>query len=116
MVLGGTQYLIQQNWVNASGGYCALNANGLPHTLTVSVTGKQGGTGQVESYPGDPPFPLITTGETVSITYPAGTVVTLAYTAYVGYFTGWSQDCSGVQLCVVTMDSDKSVTGTFSNH
>ncbi len=25
MVLGGSQYLIQQNWVNASGGYCALS-------------------------------------------------------------------------------------------
>lgn len=25
MVLGGRQYLIQQNWVNASGGYCALS-------------------------------------------------------------------------------------------
>jgi len=25
MVLGGRQYLIQQNWVNAKGGYCALS-------------------------------------------------------------------------------------------
>jgi hypothetical protein len=25
MVLGGMQYLIQQNWVNANGGYCALS-------------------------------------------------------------------------------------------
>jgi hypothetical protein len=25
MTLGGKQYLIQRNWVNASGGYCALN-------------------------------------------------------------------------------------------
>lgn len=25
MMLGGRQYLIQQNWVNASGGYCALS-------------------------------------------------------------------------------------------
>jgi hypothetical protein len=24
MVLGSRQYLIQQNWVNASGGYCAV--------------------------------------------------------------------------------------------
>jgi len=25
MNLGGSDYLIQQNWVNASGGYCALS-------------------------------------------------------------------------------------------
>jgi len=25
MALGGTNFLIQQNWVNASGGYCALS-------------------------------------------------------------------------------------------
>ena len=25
MTLGGTNYLIQRNWVNASGGYCALS-------------------------------------------------------------------------------------------
>lgn len=25
ITLGGKQYLIQQNWVNASGGYCAMS-------------------------------------------------------------------------------------------
>jgi hypothetical protein len=25
VTLGGKQYLIQQNWVNASGGYCAMH-------------------------------------------------------------------------------------------
>ena len=25
VTLGGSNYLIQQNWVNASGGYCALS-------------------------------------------------------------------------------------------
>ena len=25
MTLGGTKYLIQRNWVNASGGYCSLS-------------------------------------------------------------------------------------------
>ena len=25
VVFGGTQYLIQRNWVNASGGYCSMS-------------------------------------------------------------------------------------------
>ena len=35
MFLGGRDYLIQRNWVNASGGYCALSYSGTPD-FTVS--------------------------------------------------------------------------------
>lgn len=47
MTLGGLNYLIQQNWVNASGGYCALSyaaspdftLSATPTTQTVNVGG-----------------------------------------------------------------------------
>ena len=36
MKLGGLDYLIQQNWVNASGGYCALSLQALPALTSIS--------------------------------------------------------------------------------
>ncbi len=39
MNLGGRDYLIQQNWVNASGGYCALAYGSIPALTAVNPTG-----------------------------------------------------------------------------
>jgi len=47
--------------------------------------------------------------------YPTDTVVTLTATALEGSkFTGWSGDCTGIGSCIVTMDSNKSVTASFT--
>lgn len=47
--------------------------------------------------------------------YPHGTVVTATATADAGFtFSGWSGACTGIGVCVVTMDAAKSVTATFT--
>lgn len=47
--------------------------------------------------------------------YSAGTVVTATATADDGStFGGWSGDCSGVGICLLTMDAAKAVTATFT--
>ena len=44
-----------------------------------------------------------------------GTLVTLTATAKTGdVFTGWGGACSGVDICTVTMNANKSVTAGFS--
>ena len=48
-------------------------------------------------------------------TYLYGTVVTATATANAGStFTGWSGDCTGLADCILTVDSAKSITATFS--
>ena len=48
MQLGGRDYLIQQNWVNASGGYCALSASyGPDFALTTTVDTESATQGSV---------------------------------------------------------------------
>ena len=41
MSLGGKDYLIQQNWVNAGGGYCALSASSGPDFALAPTVGAQ---------------------------------------------------------------------------
>ena len=41
MQLGGKDYLIQQNWVNAGGGYCALSASSGPNFALAATVGSQ---------------------------------------------------------------------------
>ena len=66
--------------------------------LTVTAVPTSGGT----------VFP----GSTTS--YAAGDEVAILARSAVGYqFSEWSGDCSGDSACVVTMDSDKSVTANF---
>ena len=69
------------------------------YTLTVSTTGE----GQVELTP-------------PSSVYDTGTEVTMTATAASGWqFSGWSGDVTGTtNPVVVTMDTDKSVTATFT--
>lgn len=48
-------------------------------------------------------------------TYPLGTVVVLTQTPGVLVFRGWGGECTGTgRTCTVTMDSDKSVSASFS--
>jgi hypothetical protein len=76
--------------------------------LTVSTAGT--GSGAVSSYPAG-----ITCGADCTEEYAVGTVVTLTASANTGStFTGWSGACSGMDDCVVTMDTAQSVTATFA--
>jgi hypothetical protein len=69
------------------------------YTLTVNTDGD--GTGSVTGAPANP--------------IAQGTVVTLTAQAASGSeFTGWSGDCTGTALCVLTMTSAKTVTATFT--
>lgn len=56
----------------------------------------------------------ISCGGSCSATYNYGTSVTLSATPDTAYdFSGWNGACSGAGSCVVTMDSDKSVTANL---
>jgi subtilisin family serine protease len=77
------------------------------YPLSVSRTGT--GTGAITSNPTG-----INCGATCSAVYNSGTAVTLTPAAGSGsVFAGWSGDCSGTGVCVVTMNAAKSVTATF---
>jgi hypothetical protein len=79
----------------------------VPHSLTVSKAGS--GAGTVFSSPGG-----ISCGADCAQDYSHGRIVVLTPAAEAGsVFTGWSGACSGVGLCVVTVDAAKSVTATF---
>ena len=79
------------------------------YQLTVTKSGTGGGL--VTSTPAG-----IDCGDTCSVTFHEGTVVTLIASADIGSaFFGWSgAGCSGTDDCVVTMDAAKSVTATFT--
>ena len=79
----------------------------ITHQLTVSKAGS--GSGSVTSSPAG-----IDCGATCSASFAQGTSVTLTATADAGStFTGWSGACTGTGTCVLTMDTDHSVTATF---
>jgi hypothetical protein len=79
------------------------------YTLSLSKAGN--GSGTVTSSAAG-----IACGATCSQAYPNGTIVTLSPAAAVGsVFVGWSgAGCSGAASCIATMNSDTSVTATFS--
>jgi uncharacterized repeat protein (TIGR01451 family) len=78
------------------------------YTLTVTKSGT--GSGTVTSSPAG-----INCGSDCSEAYNPGAIVTLAATTASGStFGGWSGACSGTGGCSVTMDSDKTVTATFT--
>jgi hypothetical protein len=105
--LGTRDYLIQQNWVNAEGGFCALAYTG----LTASVTPFAGG--EVSSSPSG----IASCGGGCEHGFPPGSTVTLTATPHSGYnFHGW-QGCDSVNTtgqCRVTMNANRSVVASFS--
>ena len=77
---------------------------------TVAVAKAGIGTGTVTSNPAG-----IDCGGTCSFQWWGGTAVSLSAAAAPGSaFAGWSGACSGKTACSVNLDSDKSVTATFS--
>lgn len=79
-------------------------------TFTLS-TGVSSGTGSIESFPDG-----ILCGACASDTasFPAGTSVVLTATPAAGdTLLGWSGACSGIGTCVVTMNSNQSVSAAF---
>lgn len=87
------------------------------HTLSVTVNG----SGNASSTPAG----IDCTSNTVSGTstceagFIANTALALDATPidgadYTSSFAGWSDDCSGSGTCVLTMDSDKTVTANFA--
>jgi uncharacterized repeat protein (TIGR02543 family) len=76
-------------------------------TLTISRTGN--GSGVVTSTPAG-----IDCGSTCTVTFDAGTVVTLTATPDANStFGGWSGSASGTGTATITIDANKSVTATF---
>ncbi|MBI4824806.1 MAG: InlB B-repeat-containing protein [Nitrospirae bacterium] len=81
-------------------------SGGSGFALTVTRTG----TGNVTSAPTG-----IDCGSDCYGFYAIGSTVTLSATPGAGWaFTGWSGDCSGSGECIVTMNSDISVTANFN--
>jgi Divergent InlB B-repeat domain len=87
------------------------------HTLTVTVNG----SGNVSSAPAGVDCTANTIGgtETCSAGFIANTALALDATpidgtGYTSSFVGWSGDCTGSAACVLTMDSDKTVTAAFA--
>jgi hypothetical protein len=70
------------------------------YTLTVTTAGNGSGT---------------TSNNPPGTTFTHGTPVTVTATPNPGSsFTGWSGDCSGIGPCVVTMNTHRAVTATFT--
>ena len=91
------------------GGSGVAFALGTPgtHTLSVGVTG----SGSVTSSPAGIKCP-----STCTASFNTGTQVTLtASPANGSIFQGWGGACSGTGTCSVTMNSDQSVTATFTS-
>jgi len=80
------------------------------YTLTLTKLGT--GSGTVSSDPAG-----INCGSTCSYVFAPGTIVTLTATADGdSYFSGWGGACSGTYpVTTITMDSDKTVSATFTS-
>ena len=79
-------------------------------TLTMAKVGT--GTGRVVSTPAG-----INCGDSCSYNFATGTTVTLTHSADVlSTFAGWDGACKGTAVCVITMDTEKSVIATFNTY
>jgi uncharacterized repeat protein (TIGR02543 family) len=98
----------------APNGAVSLSCSGM-YTLTVALVGS---AGQPSNSVSSSPTGISCSGvggSDCSEAYVGGTVVTLTATSSLVYtFVGWSGACSGTGPCVVTMDSARSVTATWS--
>ena len=78
------------------------------YTLTVALAGNGGGT--ITSSPAG-----ISCGSNCSESYAASTAVTLTAVADANsFFSGWSDACTGLSDCVLTMSVPTNVTATFT--
>ncbi len=101
-------------------GTCTVNMNAATtvtatftlNTFALTVTRSGTGTGTVTSSPAG-----INCGADCSESYNAGTIVTLtAAPGMTSTFSGWSGgSCAGTGTCVVTMNSARIVTASFSS-
>jgi hypothetical protein len=88
-------------------------------TFTLHVNGAGSGSGSVASQSGLTPAIACTSAAgsvsgACTITYVAGTVVTLTPTASIGtVFEGWTGACTGTGNCTVTMSQARTVTARF---
>jgi len=106
MRLGTRDYLIQQNWVNAEGGSCALAYTRLTASAAPALSGS------VSSSPSG-----ITCTGTCSKGFTPGSTVTLTATPLSGHvFSSW-QGCDSISStgqCRVTMSGNRSVVANFA--
>jgi sugar lactone lactonase YvrE len=81
----------------------------IPSSFNLSVS--KVGNGEIVSTPAG-----IDCGAVCSASFTSGTTVTLTATPADGFrFDGWTGPCSGTEPCVLTMDSAKEVTATFTD-
>ena len=91
MVIGSMNYLIQQNWVNAGGGYCGLSYVGTPDfSLSVSPASQTVTSGQTSG------------GYTVTASPTNGWSSTVTYTVTAGLPSGASAIVSGNVISIST--------------
>lgn len=102
----GTCTVTLNSHQTATASFVQIPAN--QQLLTVSVTGG----GSVATNPGG-----LNCSTTCSHPFPTNTAVSLMVTAATGNtFMGWTgEGCIGRSSCLVTLNSDKSVTATFQN-
>lgn len=83
-----------------------------PTSSTVTVqTDVRSGPGKVVSSP----WPLIDCGARCTASYPIGTIIALnAMPDGDSTFAGWGGACAGTTRCLLTVDSDKTVTARFT--
>jgi len=106
MHLGSRDYLIQQNWVNAEGGFCATQYTGLTTEVLLA------GTGYVSSSPSG----ITNCGGTCEHGFTPGSTVTLTATPRAGYVFRYWQGCDSVTTtgqCRMTMSGNRGVIAYF---
>ncbi len=132
MALGGLNYLIQQNWLNASGGKCALSYSSTPdfsvsvspasqtvlqggttgnYTLTATPSG--GFTGTV-SWTVTPPTGITASAVSSSGTFTLTAATTLAPGSYSIPVTGTSGSLSHSTSATLVVTSNSTFTMTIS--